>query len=259
MPSNSKSNEFTFAVIRQDLLSSNSWKVVVDKKGNAYICCRDTMKEIKTSLHKSGKQHVAFTSETKLLTTYGSRFLHKMEEPQTYVGPELTPSFNLIFPSWGLSLSPKIRQADPTTWNNQVSFIAAAQEPLATTLSFVIVDSALDLKSATYDDPSIVTVTSLDLRLGKKLLVVRRYEDDGQLRQLAIDTVDDANRNAEAIAESLDSDRSDTPFLLRVDGRNVRGIPYTMPFTVSLMEGCPVERPQLAAPFSAGPVSAASS
>ena len=71
--------------------------------------------------------------------------------------------------------------------------------------------------------------TSLDLRLGKKLLVVRRYEDDGQLRQLAIDTVDDANRNAEAIAESLDTDRSDTPFLLRVDGRNVRGIPCTCP------------------------------
>ena len=252
MSSKSKTTEFTFAVIRQDLLSSNSWKVVVEKKGNAYICCRDTMKEIKTSLHESGKQHVAFASETKLLTTDGSRFLHKMEEPQTYEGPQLTPSFNLIFSSWGLSLTPNIRQADPTTWNNQVSFIAAAQEPLATTLSFVIVDSALDLKSATYDDPSIVTVTSLDLRPGKKLLVVRRYEDDGQLRQLAISTVEEVNRNAEAIAESLDPDRSDTPFLLRVDGRNVRGIPYAMPFTVSLIEGCPAERPQLAIPFSAG-------
>ncbi len=249
MPSNSKNGEFTFAVIRQDLLSSNSWKVAVDRNGNAYILCRDAMKEMKTSLHESGKQHVAFNSETELLTKDGSRFLHKMEEPQTYVGPELTPSFNLFFPSWGLSLTPKIRQADPTTWNSQVSFIAAAEEPLATTLSFVIVDSALDVKAATYNDPSIVTVTSLQLRLGKKLLVVRRYEDDQQLRRLAIDTVDEVNRNAEAIAGNLESDHSDGPWLLRVDGRNVEGTPYTMPFTVSLVEGCSTERPQVAAPF----------
>ena len=242
--------QFRFAVIRQDLLSSNSWIAKVDKKGNAYISCRDNMKEIKTSLHASGKQHVAFSTEAELETKYGSRFLHKMEEPQTYTGPALTPCFNLFLPSWGLSLTPEMRDGHPATWNSQVIFLQAPQEPLFTSLSFVIVESALNLESATYDDASVLPIASLDLRPGKKLWIVRRYGTDEELRQLVFQVVNQINGDRELMARALDADSSDTPFMLRVDGRNRQGIPYTLPFAVSLAESSPSASAHFVAPFT---------
>ena len=253
MQSNSNAGEFRFAVIRQNTLSSNSWKVLVDKKGNAYICCRDNMKEIKASLHESGQQHVAFTSESGLLTTYGDRFLQKMEEPETYTGPTLTPCYNLFFPSWGLSLTPEMRHAAPRVWSNQVTFIDAADEPLATTLSFFIVDSALYLKPAAIDESSFSPIASLALRPGKKLLIVRRYEADNDLRQLALTMVEEINGDVETVAAILDPRHNDTPIMLRSDGRNNQGIPYTMAFTVSVKDDCQTGIPQLVTPFATAP------
>ena len=59
-----RNSPMRFAVMRKDGLSSNAWRVWVDPAGDAYVLCRDHMKEMKASLHQSGKQHIAFTSET---------------------------------------------------------------------------------------------------------------------------------------------------------------------------------------------------
>ena len=42
---------------------------------------------LKISLHKSGKQHIAFTSESKHQTTAGNRFWDQWWEPDHYRGP----------------------------------------------------------------------------------------------------------------------------------------------------------------------------
>jgi hypothetical protein len=36
-------------------LTSNSWRVRVEQKSELYIACRDNFKEIKVSLHASGR------------------------------------------------------------------------------------------------------------------------------------------------------------------------------------------------------------
>ena len=69
-----RSSPMRFAVMRKDGLSSNAWRVWVDPAGDAYVLCRDHMKEMKASLHQSGKQHIAFTSKTGIEMTKGSRF-----------------------------------------------------------------------------------------------------------------------------------------------------------------------------------------
>ena len=52
--------------MRSNSLSSNAWHVWVDKHGNEYITSRDDSQGLKISLHKSGKQHIAFTSESNI-------------------------------------------------------------------------------------------------------------------------------------------------------------------------------------------------
>ena len=44
-----------FAVTKKNGLASNVWGVRVEGTGDAYIYCRDMMKELKISLHQSGK------------------------------------------------------------------------------------------------------------------------------------------------------------------------------------------------------------
>ena len=58
-----------FGVLRRNGLSSNAWGVWSENSGDIYVACRDNMKELKISLHQSGKQHIAFTSESGLEMT----------------------------------------------------------------------------------------------------------------------------------------------------------------------------------------------
>ena len=240
--------EMRFAVVGQDQLTSNSWKMWTNKKGDAYISCRDRMREIKVSLHQSGQQLIAFTSESAPQTSRGSRFLQITREPDFYDGPEVKPSVSLFFPSWGLHLTPKMREADSKTWNGKVCLIKAAEEPLATVISFAIINAGIDLQSALDDEPSISAVTSFDVRLGKKLWVVRRCEPDGEMRQLATQAVNDRNGNRET-AKILDEDYAENDFSMCVDGLNAEGIPFLMPFPTPIFEGGPATGRRLATPF----------
>ena len=253
MNPSSNQSSFRFAVIGNNETSSNSWIVWVEKDGSAYVSCRKFMTQIKASLHASGQQQVAFTSESKLLTNYGDRFLQKMTEPETYTGPTITPSYNLFFPSWGLSITRQMRQADPGNWAKQVTFIQAAEAPLSTTLSFCIIDSDINLEQEALKESPIFPITSLALRPGKSLWVVERKENDDDLKQQALRVVEEINGDAEIVANITDGDRGDAPITLRCDGKNNSGIPYTMAFPVSIKKGPPTQSAQLVPPFAAHP------
>ena len=96
-----RSSPMRFAVMRKDGLSSNAWRVWVDPAPDAYVLCRDHMKEMKASLHQSGKQHIAFTSKTGIEMTKGSRFWNQWTEPQYYDGSQVIPTLNLFFSRLG--------------------------------------------------------------------------------------------------------------------------------------------------------------
>ena len=54
-------NPINFSAMLENGLSANAWGVCVEKSGDIFIYCRDHMKQVKISLHKSGMQFVAFT------------------------------------------------------------------------------------------------------------------------------------------------------------------------------------------------------
>ena len=91
-----------FAILTPDGRTSNSWRVWTES-GDGYICCRDNMRDVKVSLHCSGKQHIAFRSETGIEMTEGSRFWNQWHEPPQQ-SPAI-PSFKLVFPPWGVRLT----------------------------------------------------------------------------------------------------------------------------------------------------------
>ena len=62
-----------FAVINKAGLSSNSWRVWVERHGDVHIASRDHMRnQLKISLHRSGQQQIAFTVESSLEVTEGN-------------------------------------------------------------------------------------------------------------------------------------------------------------------------------------------
>ncbi|MCY4365179.1 MAG: hypothetical protein OXE17_02975 [Chloroflexi bacterium] len=243
-------NTFRFAVKGKNDITSNSWIVWVEKDGSAYVSCRKFMGQIKASLHASGQQQVAFTSESKLLTDYGDRFLQKTTEPQTYTGPTITPSYSLFFPSWALSITSQMRQAEPGHWAKHVTFIQAAEEPLSTTLSFCIIDSGINLDHEALKECPISPIKSLALRPGKRLWVVKRDEKDDDLKKQAISLVEELNGDATLLAGITGGDGNEAPITLRCDGKNNSGIPYTMSFPVSLKRDTPTQSAQLVLPFT---------
>ena len=66
-----------FAVKRRGGFTSNSWGVRVERKGDAYIYCRDSMKDQKVSLHASGKQHISFNENAASREVLYGRSLHE--------------------------------------------------------------------------------------------------------------------------------------------------------------------------------------
>jgi hypothetical protein len=51
-----------FAVGPPNGLTSNSWKLWANRKGDVYIACRDNFKEAKVSLHASGRWRMGFAA-----------------------------------------------------------------------------------------------------------------------------------------------------------------------------------------------------
>ena len=100
-------NPMNFSALRENGLSSNAWGVRVEKPGDIYIYCRDHMKEIKISLHKSGSQFVAFTRQSGINMTGDSRQWHQWSEPEHHDDSSFVPTFNLMLPSWGTVVEPR--------------------------------------------------------------------------------------------------------------------------------------------------------
>ena len=167
-----------FAVTMPDGRTSNAWRVWTERR-EAYVCCRDTMKETKISLHRSGKQHIAFRQETGLEMTSGSRFWDQWHEPPQQ--SPVIPSFQLVFPSWGARLTEAARRKARKRWDdNQI--LLEGDDELMVVVSFVIMDASRNLK---YDGKHPhVTIGVLPFGDGKNLFVVAGKGPEGNFRDL---------------------------------------------------------------------------
>ena len=179
----------TFAVLWKNGQTSNTWGVRVEKEGDVYIYCRDNMKEVKISLHKSGKQHIAYTKGSGSEMTPGNRFWNQWREPQH--GNQAIPSFRLYFPNWGTRLGEEERNKATSKWNKNQILIEADDE-LLTAVSFVILDKGTTLTKKE-DGLSSYPIGVLPLHSGKKLCVIAGFEPDGNLKQNILPAVENMN------------------------------------------------------------------
>ena len=174
-----KRGPIKFAVLMPNGRTSNAWRVWTERSG-AYICCRDNMQEIKISLHQSGKQHIAFTRESGIEMTLGSRFWNRWNEPPQQ--RTAIPSFKLVFPSWGVKLTEEDRiktSALEQRWNDNQILIEGDDKNL-TVVSFVILDDSANLTFS--GDYSENLIGILPFRYGKSLYVVSSIDPEGDLR-----------------------------------------------------------------------------
>ena len=159
-----------FAVTMKNGLTSNVWGVRVEGTGDAYIYCRDNMKEVKISLHRSGKQHIAFTKGSGHETKPSSRFWNQWREPLLQRPP--VPTFKLVFPGWATSLNEKDRKKVRAKWDtNQV--LIEGDDELLTVVSFFILDEGL---VPWQEGLPSVPIGILSLRPGKDLCVIASHE-----------------------------------------------------------------------------------
>ena len=228
-----RNHPIRFAVMRKDGLSSNAWRVWVDPAGNAFIACRDHMQKMKVSLHQSGKQHIAFNSESDIEMTKGSRFWNQWAEPQYYDGSKVIPTFNLFFPDWALTLTEEMRQAKAKIWNKNSIFVEAAESPLATIISFVITNEDLEMRFNTVGQSPSFPLGILPVRSGKKLWIVVQHAVEGNMKELA-------GKGISAAAASTDMEPNwqrfpdGHVFGMCVTGPTNDGGAYWMPFSVEM-------------------------
>ena len=228
-------NPINFSAMRENGLSANAWGVRVKKPGDIYVYCRDHMKEVKISLHRSGMQFVAFRKESGIEMTGDSRLWHQWTEPNHHDDSSIVPTFNLLLPSWGLSLSQETRDTNRGVWDNNHIFIAGTEDPVATIVSFVIKNSDVDLSPRPIEDWSYLPIGILDARPGKKLWLCVQYRAEGSMKEYAREVVAGANDHPEMIA-ALESPPNGEAFSLCAGGFDSEGVAFILPFPVQVYE-----------------------
>ncbi|MDB4883276.1 MAG: hypothetical protein JWL95_2042 [Gemmatimonadetes bacterium] len=111
-----RAKSFRFAIGTPNGLSTNSWKVWV-QRNDAYVACRDNFKEIKVSLHASGTWRLGFTEQAindrpDLVPIGGDRAIQKWRPP---LDQALVSAFYLLAPPASLYLKPEQRRDWPRT------------------------------------------------------------------------------------------------------------------------------------------------
>ena len=197
-----RENLLRFALVMNDGTTSNSWRVWVEKAGDAYICCRDARSEVKVSLHKSGRQHITCARQYSTELGSGERYLNTWREPP-HQGP-VVPSFRLMFPSWGVRLDEGDRNgADRMrrTWrDNQV--LIEHHDRLMIAVDFIIRDDDFGIDGRGYPMEKLAVIPApVDGRPNRHLFVIVSKVTDAHFRgivQRALDRL--PNTDAARIA-----------------------------------------------------------
>ena len=223
-----------FAVMRKyGALSSNSWRVWVTDEGSAYVRCRDHMKEMKASLHGSGDHRIAFTNESGLEMTGGSRLWTGWSRPLYDDGSKVVPSLRLFFPSWALTLTREMRKANPKMWNGNEFFIEAAETPQATILSFVITADDLTIRFRANGDQPSLPIGVLPIKSGQKLWVIEERVPELNMRELALQGLKGVPSDS-GTAQKLNQFSDGHVLGLCVVGQTLDAGRYWMPYSVKV-------------------------
>ena len=185
-----------FAVGPPDGLTSNAWKIWTGKAGDIYIACRDNFKEVKVSLHASGRWRMGFTAEAlskneRLLLPDENRAWEVWDEPPASL-PGAVVAFKLLFPTSELAVRPD--QRGPKQWQG-VMHIESAPPGKATAITLFVTEGAPALKHES--EPSFC-LASLPVGSNRRAQLVAHTDPSDGLDQFIENGVSESRKRAEA-------------------------------------------------------------
>ena len=168
------------SILKRANLASNSWKVEINRKGDAYIFTRDGKKwQTKASLHVSREQHIRTVSHDK----QNNIPMDTWQEPHD--GGRAVPTLRLLFPSWGYFREVEPEKIMPKKKRGGGSnILIEGHDKLLTVVSFIVMDEGKSLRP-TPNSFSWLHSATHKLRPGKSLFVVASYEPEGYYREEA--------------------------------------------------------------------------
>jgi hypothetical protein len=148
--------------------------------GQLYIACRDNFKEVKVSLHSTGRWRMGFTAQAianrpDLVKANENRAWEVWNEPPATV-PNVVVAYHFIFPTAALAIHPEDRKL--SDWN-KVIFIEAGQVGKAlTVVTLLITNDGTDLLRGTR--PSFL-LASLPVGNGRYAQLMAHAEPEGSI------------------------------------------------------------------------------
>jgi hypothetical protein len=178
-----KKGPVRFAVGDPSGLTSNSWGLYTNKKGDIYVSCRDNFKEAKVSLHVSGRWRMGYTTEAiaansdLLLLPQENRAWEVWDKPEPQL-PHVTIAFRLLFPNAELAVKPEQRSGDK--WKN-IIYIEGPPEGKLTVATLFITEGDIPLVHAS---ESFFCMASLQIGEGQWAKLIMHSEAEGKIPEL---------------------------------------------------------------------------
>ena len=225
-----------FAMARANGLTSNSWKIKVGSRGDAYVACRSHFQGMGISLHRSGRCHVAFDSNPQPgQGHYMDRW--KAPSPTSTVdeGAQFIPWFRLAFANYALRLDQERRDSQKEIWDKNEVYIESPESPFGTVISFFVVDESIQemncLDALGY--PLAIMPTWTD----KNLWVMVTHEHEMGMIKAAMDIVkrEGSNFDQDVIREMVKM-QGGRILTLTASVETTDGSRSFMPFPVEMLE-----------------------
>jgi hypothetical protein len=190
-----------FAVGSPNGVTSNSWKLWANKKGDVYIACRDNFKEARVSVHASGRWRMGFTADAvaknaQLLSSEQNRAWEVWDQPPASL-PYSTIAFRLLFPTAELAVRPE--QRPPDQWRD-VFYIEAAPPGKLTALTLFVTNGDVVLS---HESERSFRLASLAIGPNKYAQLVAHGEPEGTVPDMIDNTVAEARRRVEASGKEM--------------------------------------------------------
>ena len=222
-----------FAVYRQNGLTSNSWRVWIERQGDVYIACRDNFQGMKISLHKSGKCHIANEHKGHI---DGDRYMGTWfgDVNEETLG---TVAFRLLFPSPSLYLNQEKRDWHPKIWNKNRIYIESPEPPFGTIITFAIVKDSITHMDGR--NALVYPLAVLPAWPGTRLWVIVSHDYEARMLNLAYNKINEgfdniSEENARVLEQEVENCPSGKVIVLTISGAVEDGGRYLLPFPIEI-------------------------
>lgn len=162
-----------FAVGDTDRLTSNSWRAWVAGSDDIYVACRDNFKEVKVSLHASGRWRMGMTEQAERNSPLLVRGENRAWEVWNAPSPNrkgVIRAFQLQFLTSELAVKPD--QRSPKLWGSSL-YLAPAPEGKILCVTLFLAPHSIALQHES--EPSLV-LGQYRLQSGRDLIVVAHHD-----------------------------------------------------------------------------------